>query len=45
MLNITLPDGSIRQFDHPVTVGEVAGFICAVIGAIVILFVVTRLKK
>ena len=24
MLNITLPDGSIRQFDHPVTVGEVA---------------------
>ncbi|MBR0566178.1 threonine--tRNA ligase [Azoarcus sp. L1K30] len=27
MLNITLPDGSIRQFDHPVTVGEVAASI------------------
>jgi threonyl-tRNA synthetase len=29
MLNITLPDGSIRQFDHPVTVGEVAASIGA----------------
>ena len=29
MLNITLPDGSTRQFDHPVTVGEVAASIGA----------------
>ncbi len=27
MINITLPDGSIRQFDAPVTVGEVAASI------------------
>ena len=27
MVNITLPDGSIRQFDKPVTVGEVAASI------------------
>ena len=29
MINITLPDGSIRQFDAPVTVGEVAASIGA----------------
>jgi len=29
MPNITLPDGSIRSFDHPVTVGEVAASIGA----------------
>src|SRR5690348_2762111 len=27
MVNITLPDGSVRQFDKPVTVGEVAASI------------------
>jgi len=27
MVNITLPDGSVRQFDRPVTVGEVAASI------------------
>jgi threonyl-tRNA synthetase len=27
MINITLPDGSIRQFDAPVTVGEIAASI------------------
>src|SRR3954469_6246080 len=27
MVNITLPDGSVRKFDHPVTVGEVAASI------------------
>ena len=27
MINITLPDGSVRQFDKPVTVAEVAGSI------------------
>ena len=27
MINITLPDGSVRQFDAPVTVGEVAASI------------------
>ena len=29
MPNITLPDGSVRSFDHPVTVGEVAASIGA----------------
>ncbi|QIL20213.1 threonine--tRNA ligase [Thermomonas sp. HDW16] len=29
MINITLPDGSVRQFDAPVTVGEVAASIGA----------------
>ncbi|MGG6462631.1 threonine--tRNA ligase [Solilutibacter silvestris] len=29
MINITLPDGSRREFDHPVTVAEVAGSIGA----------------
>ncbi len=29
MLNITLPDGSVRSFDHPVTVAEVAASIGA----------------
>ena len=29
MINITLPDGSIKQFDHPVTVAEVAASIGA----------------
>jgi threonyl-tRNA synthetase len=29
MPNITLPDGSVRDFDHPVTVGEVAAAIGA----------------
>ena len=29
MINITLPDGSQRQFDHPVTVGDVAASIGA----------------
>ena len=29
MINITLPDGSVRQFDAPVTVGEVAAAIGA----------------
>ena len=27
MINITLPDGSVRKFDHPVTVAEVAASI------------------
>src|SRR5687768_10637777 len=27
MVNITLPDGSVRKFDHPVTVAEVASSI------------------
>ena len=29
MPNITLPDGSVRSFDHPVTVAEVAASIGA----------------
>ena len=29
MINITLPDGSVRQFEAPVTVGEVAASIGA----------------
>src|SRR3954469_3720204 len=29
MVNITLPDGSVRKFEHPVTVGEVASSIGA----------------
>ena len=29
MINITLPDGSVRQFDAPVSVGEVAASIGA----------------
>ena len=29
MINITLPDGSRREFDHPVTVGDVAASIGA----------------
>ena len=29
MINITLPDGSKKQFDHPVTVAEVAASIGA----------------
>jgi threonyl-tRNA synthetase len=29
MINITLPDGSVRSFDHPVTVAEVAASIGA----------------
>jgi len=29
MVNVTLPDGSVRQFDNPVTVGEVAASIGA----------------
>ena len=29
MINITLPDGSVRQFDAPVTVGDVAASIGA----------------
>ena len=29
MINITLPDGSVRQFEAPVTVGDVAASIGA----------------
>ena len=29
MINITLPDGAVRQFDAPVTVGEVAASIAS----------------
>src|SRR5699024_3519293 len=32
MLEITLPDGSVRQFDKPVTVGEIAHSIGAGLG-------------
>ena len=41
MINITLPDGSRREFDNPVTVGDIAASICLGVLTDVLIKVVT----